>query len=195
MFRFGYYITESSEHSSEYMPWFIKQQYPELIDQFNIPLDEYPRRCRIQIANWKEQGRALLTDPNIEHQPSSEFGAGIMNAIETDVPYRIAGNVLNNNLIGNLPSKACVEVPCLVDRNGVQPTKVGDLPEQCAALNRTNINTQLLTVEAALTGRKDAIYQAALLDPHTSAELTIDQTVALCDELLEAHKDWLPAYS
>ena len=194
MRRFGYYVTESSEHNAEYLPYFIKSGYPELIDKWNIPLDEYPRRCINQIAGWKKQYAELKEDPKLGHTLSHEYGSGIINAIVTDTPYRIGGNVMNNGLIPNLPPKAVVEVPCLVDRNGVQGTYVGDLPEQCAALNRTNINVQLLTIEAALTGKKDKIYQAALLDPHTSAELPIDSIIKMCDDLIKAHGDMLPKY-
>lgn len=192
MLRLGYYLTESSEHTAEYTPWFIKFHKPELIDRHFVPLDEYPRRCRLQIALWEGTRRRLVEDPNIEHHGSAEFGAYIMNAMETDVPYRIARNVMNDDLIANLPRKACVEVPCLVDRRGVQPCRVGELPEVCAALNRTNVNPQILTVEAVLSGKKDAIYQAAMLDPHTGAELGIDEIVSLCDDLFEAHAEWLP---
>ena len=194
MRRFGYYITESSEHNSEYTPYFIKDRYPELIERFNIPLDEYPRRCINQIADWKERGHELTKNPTLSHTRSREYASYIMEAMETGVPTRIGGNVLNNGLITNLPSNACVEVPCLVDRNGVQPTVIGDLPEQCAALNRTNINVQLMTIEAARTLKKDCIYQAVLLDPHTSAELSIDDIVSMCDDLIEAHGDWLPRF-
>ena len=194
MRRFGYYITESSEHGAEYVPWFIKDRCPELIEEFNIPLDEYPRRCVKQIEKWKQVRKDLVENTKLTHERTHEYGSGIIEAMETDVPFRIGGNVMNTGLIENLPREAVVEVPCLVDRNGVQGCWVGNLPEPCAALNRTNINPQLLTIEAALTLRKDRIYQAALLDPHTSAELTIDETVSLCDDLLEAHKDWLPEY-
>ena len=195
MLRLGYYLTESSEHTAEYTPWFIKSHNPELIDRHFVPLDEYPRRCRMQISAWEGTRRWLVNDPEIKHRPSAEFGAYIMNAMETDEPYRIAGNVMNENLIENLPRKACVEVPCLVDRRGVQPCHVGDLPEVCAALNRTQIGPQILTVEAALTGKKDLVYQAAMLDPHTGAELGIDEIVSLCDDLFEAHAGWLPDLS
>ncbi|MFW6164260.1 MAG: alpha-glucosidase/alpha-galactosidase [Planctomycetota bacterium] len=194
MLRFGYYVTESSEHTAEYVPWFIKSDHPELIEEFNIPLDEYPRRCVAQIEGWKRRRDELVDNPDLTHKRTGEYASWIMEAMETDVPYRIGGNVLNTGLITNLPSKACVEVPCMVDRSGVQGCYVGDLPEQCAALNRTNINPQLLTIEAALTRRRDHIYQAALLDPHTAAELTVDETVALCDDLIEAHGDMLPEY-
>jgi alpha-galactosidase len=187
MHHFGYYITESSEHSAEYMPYWIKSQYPGLIDEFNIPLDEYPRRCIRQIENWQKRSKELTQDPNLMHTRTHEYGSYIMEAIETDVPYHIGGNVMNTGLITNLPQKAVVEVPCLVDRNGVQGCYVGELPEQLAALNRTNINVQLLTIEAALTGKRDRVYQAAMLDPHTSSELTLDQICALCDDLIAAH--------
>lgn len=193
MLNFGYYITESSEHLSEYVPYFIKSQYPDLIEEFNIPLDEYPRRCVDQIARWDEQ-KKNLRGTKLTHTRTLEYGSQIMEAMVTGNPVTIGGNVLNNGLITNLPDKACVEVPCLVDKNGVQGTYVGDLPEQCAALNRTNINTQLLTLEAAFTGKKDAIYHAAMLDPHTSAELPIDDIRKLCDALIKAHGDWLPKF-
>lgn len=194
MSRFGYYVTESSEHNAEYVPWIIKKGREDLLNQYVVPLDEYPRRCRGQIASWSRQRERLLADSAITHGATKEFGAYIMDAIERDAPFRIAGNVMNQGLITNLPRKACVEVPCLVDRNGVQPTVVGDLPEPCAALNRTNINPQILTVEAVLSGKKDYIYQAALMDPHTSAELSIDETISLCDDMIAAHGDWLPAF-
>lgn len=195
MLRFGYYVTESSEHNAEYHPYFIKKSYPELIERFNIPLDEYPRRCIRQIDRWKTMREELVNNKNLSHTRSHEYASRIMEAIETNEPFRIGGNVPNTGLITNLPKEACVEVTCLVDRNGVTPTYVGDLPPQLAALNRTNINTQLLTIEAARTRKKDHIYHAALLDPHTSAELSIDDTIALCDTLIEAHGDWLPKFS
>ena len=194
MRRFGYYITESSEHNAEYTPWFIKSRYPGLIEQFNVPLDEYPRRCIYQIEDWKKRGHELTNNATLRHTRSREYASYIMEAMETNVPTMIGGNVMNRGLITNLPANACVEVPCLVDRNGVQPTFIGDLPEQCAALNRTNINVQLLTVEAARTLKKDYIYQAVMLDPHTAAELSIDDIVAMCDELIEAHGDWMPKF-
>jgi len=195
MNRFGYYVTESSEHNAEYHPYFIKRNYPELIERFNIPLDEYPRRCVNQIEGWKEMREKLFASENIEHTRSREYASHIMEAMETDRPYKIGGNVMNTGLITNLPREACVEVPCLVDGSGISPTYIGDLPPQLAALNRTNINTQLLTIEAAMTGKKEHIYHAAMLDPHTAAELSIDDIVAMCDELIEAHGDWLPKYS
>ena len=194
MKRFGYYVTESSEHNSEYMPYFIKSTHPELIDQFNIPLDEYPRRCINQIAEWEKMRENLLGDENLTHTRSREYASYIMEAMETNRPFKFGGNVINTGLITNLPSNACVEVPCIADASGVQSVFIGDLPEQCAAMNRTNINPQLLAIEAAVTKKKDYIYQAAMLDPHTAAELTIDQIVSMCDDLIEAHKGWLPEY-
>jgi len=194
MKRFGYYVTESSEHISEYMPYFIKSRYPELIERFNIPLDEYPRRCVNQIEKWKTLSKELTQDPHLSHERTHEYASYIMEAIVTDKPYQIGGNVLNNGLITNLPRNACVEVPCMVDKSGVVPTYIGDLPEQCAAMNRTNIGVQLMTIEAAVTLKKEAVYQAAMLDPHTAAELSIDDIVAMCDELFEAHQGWMPEY-
>ncbi|MGG4344078.1 alpha-glucosidase/alpha-galactosidase [Paenibacillus lautus] len=194
MLNFGYYITESSEHNAEYHPYFIKRNYPELIERFNIPLDEYPRRCVNQIEGWKAMREDLVNNQDLKHNRSHEYASYILEAIETNVPFKIGGNVMNTGLITNLPKEACVEVPCLVDASGVTPTYVGDLPPQCAALNRTNINTQLLTLEAAATGKKEHIYHAAMLDPHTAAELSIDDIKNLCDDLIEAHGDWLPKY-
>ena len=187
--KLGYYVTESSEHNAEYNPFYIKLNYPELIDKFNIPLDEYPRRCVNQIAGWKKQKEEILNGGNIEHNRSSEYASHIMEAITTNTPYKIGGNVINNGFITNLPSDACVEVPCLVDGNGVQGCHVGRLPVQLAAMNMTNINPQLLTIEAAVTGKKEHIYHAAMLDPHTSAQLSIDDIIKMCDELYEAHEN------
>ncbi len=186
--KLGYYCTESSEHNAEYNPFYIKSKYPELIDRFNIPLDEYPRRCVNQINQWQEQKQSLLNGGDIEHSRSNEYASHIMESIVTNTPYSIGGNVINNGLITNLPADACVEVPCLVDGRGIQPTYVGRLPVQLAAMNMTNINTQLLTIEAAVTGKREHIYHAAMLDPHTAAELSIDDIISMCDELIEAHE-------
>ena len=185
--KFGYYCTESSEHNAEYNPFYIKSKYPELIDKFNIPLDEYPRRCVNQINEWVAQREKLLGNEGIEHTRSTEYASRIMEAVTTDTPYRIGGNVINKGFIENLPADACVEVPCLVDGRGVHGTYVGKLPVQCAAMNMTNINCQLLTIEAAVKRKKEHIYQAAMLDPHTAAELSIDDIVSMCDDLIEAH--------
>lgn len=192
--RLGYYCTESSEHSAEYNPFFIKSKYPELIEKFNIPLDEYPRRCIEQIEKWKKQSKNLTSDEYAKHKRSHEYGSYIMEAMVTNKPYKIGGNVVNNNLITNLPKEACVEIPCLVDATGINPCYVGNLPPQLAAMNMTNINVQLLTIEAHITKKKDHIYHAAMLDPHTAAELSIDDIVSMCDELIEAHGSWLPKY-
>lgn len=194
--RLGYFVTESSEHLSEYVPWFIKRDRPDLIERYNIPLDEYITRCENQIAAW-EMTRQVLEDENVALpvERTHEYGSYIIHSLETGTPRVVYGNVPNKGLIDNLPEGACVEVPCLVDRNGVQPTYVGPLPPQLAALMQTNINVQALTVEAALTGRRAHVYHAAMLDPHTAAELDLDQIYALVDDLIAAHGDWLPPLS
>jgi alpha-galactosidase len=188
----GYFVTESSEHFSEYVPWFIKRDRPDLIDRFNIPLDEYPRRCREQIAGWEAERARIASDAPVEVHRSFEYAATIIRSIETGKPRVIYGNVANDGLIDNLLQGCTVEVPCLVDGNGVQPTKVGTLPPQLAAVISTNVNVQELTVEAALTGRLDHVYQAAMLDPHTAAELDLDQITEMVDALLLEHGDWVP---
>jgi len=188
--HFGYYCTESSEHNAEYNPFFIKPNYPELIEKFNIPLDEYPRRCIKQIADWKSQKEELFAGGNIEHKErSDEYASRIMEAMVTNTPYEIGANVINNGLISNLPQDACVEVPCMVSGNGIDPIYIGALPLQLAAMNQTNINTQLLTIEAAVTKKKEHLYHAAMLDPHTAAVLSLDDIVAMCDEMIEAHNN------
>lgn len=222
--RVGYFVTESSEHLSEYVPWFIKRTHPELIDRFNIPLDEYPGRCEAQIRAWhmmqevRSSGKKLSADEvraaladipvsasmreanvqqvmNFEHfERSVEYGSLIIHSMETGTPRCVYGNVRNSNIITNLPDGCNVEVPCLVDSNGIQPTVIGDIPPQLAALMQTNINVQSLTVEAALTGKREHIYHAAMVDPHTSAELSLDEIWAMVDELIEAHGELLPAY-
>lgn len=194
MLRFGYYVTESSTHHAEYHPYFIKRSYPELIERFNIPLNDYMRRRQRNASRWNAMRDELIHNEKLTHARTREYGSYMVEAIETNRPISIAGNVMNKGLIVNLPQDACVEVSCLVDGNGVTPTFFGALPEQLAALNRTNINTQLLTVEAAMTGKREHIYHAALLDPHTSAELSMDDVVALCDELIEAHGHLLPEF-
>lgn len=193
--RLGYFVTESSEHFSEYVPWFIKRDRPDLIERYNIPLDEYLRRCREQIADWDELRRELEDEEQaLAVQRSNEYGARIIHSMESGRPRTIYGNVTNRGLIDNLPQGCCVEVPCLVDANGIQPTQIGELPPQLAALMQTNINVQALTVEAALTGRREHIYHAAMLDPHTGAELDLEQIWQLVDDLIEAHGEWLPDY-
>ena len=194
MHKFGYYVTESSEHNAEYMPYFIKARNPELIERFNIPLDEYPRRCVRHIEEWAEMRDKLIHSQDLDHEQSKEYAAYIMESIVTNKAFKFGGNVLNKGLIPNLPYDACVEVPCISDASGVTPCYVGNLPEQCAALNRTNINVQQLTILAAHTKKKEDVYHAAMLDPHTAAELTMDEIISMCDDLFEAHKDWLPEY-
>jgi len=223
--RLGYFVTESSEHFAEYVPWFIKRDRPDLIELYNIPLDEYVNRCILQIKIWdlikdKLEGdlepteadvRGVLNEAGVmpsiaaevlhaletmnEVRFSGEYGAKIIHSLETGKPRVIYGNVQNDGLIDNLPQDCIVEVPCLVDKNGVQPTRIGSLPPQLAALIRTNINVQALTVEAALTRKREHIYHAAMLDPHTAAELDLDQIWNLVDDLIKAHGDWLPTFS
>ncbi|MEM7032808.1 MAG: alpha-glucosidase/alpha-galactosidase [Chloroflexota bacterium] len=222
--RLGYFVTESSEHFSEYVPWFIKRDRPELIEEFNIPLDEYIRRCEVQITTWEfmrekyanpeadieSRLREALKDVNTgdegierivkrfeninEISQSHEYGSFVIHSMETGTPRVIYGNVPNKGLIDNLPEGCCVEVPCLVDKNGIQPTEIGTLPPQLSALMQTNINVQSLTVEAALTGKREHIYHAAMLDPHAAAELDLDQIWHMVDDLIEAHGDWLSQY-
>ncbi|MDD6143651.1 MAG: alpha-glucosidase/alpha-galactosidase [bacterium] len=193
--KLGYYCTESSEHNAEYNCFYIKDKYPELIDRFNIPLDEYPRRCIKQIADWGEMSRKLMEDDSLSHTRSREYASLIMEAIVTDQPIRIGGNVLNTGrLISDFPEHACVEVPCLVDGAGIHPTYVGALPPVCAAMNMTNINTQLLTIEAARTRKREDIIRAAMLEPHTAAELSIDDIIRMVDELIEAHGPYMAMY-
>ena len=194
--HFGYYCTESSEHNAEYNPFYIKRNYPELIQRYNIPLDEYPRRCVNQIDGWKKEYAELNENGVKEHNRSHEYASWIMESIVTNTPYQIGGNVLNTGrLITNLPEDACVEVPCLINGMGVNPCHVGALPVQCAAMNMTNINVQLLTIEAARTHKLDHVYQAAMLDPHTAAELDIDTIKRMVDDLITAHGDYLPKFS
>ena len=193
--NFGYYCTESSEHNAEYNMFYIKSKYPELIERYNIPLDEYPRRCVNQIEGWKKEYAEMMEKGVKEHERSEEYASRIMESMVTGNPYQIGGNVLNTgHLITNLPENACVEIPCLINGRGVHPCHVGALPVQCAAMNMTNINVQLLTIEAAVTGKKEHIYQAAMLDPHTGSELDIDSIKKMVDELIEAHGDFLPKY-
>ena len=193
--NFGYYCTESSEHNAEYNMFYIKSKYPELIERYNIPLDEYPRRCINQIASWKKEYAEMLEKGVKEHNRSNEYASHIMESIVTDTPYQIGGNVLNTGrMITNLPQEACVEVPCLINGQGIHPCYVGALPVQCAAMNMTNVNVQLLTIEAAKTLKKEHIYQAAMLDPHTGSELDIDTIKKMVDDLIETHGDYLPTY-
>lgn len=194
--RLGYFVTESSEHFSEYVPWFIKRDRPDLTEEFNIPLDEYITRCENQIAGWEKMRHALESgNAPVEVHRSHEYGSLIIHSLETGQPRVVYGNVPNNGLIDNLPQGCCVEVPVLVDKSGLQPTKIGAIPPHLAALMQTNINVQSLTVEAALTCKREHIYHAAMLDPHTAAELSLDQIWSLVDDLIDAHGDWLPQYN
>lgn len=194
--RTGYFVTESSEHFSEYVPWFIKRDRPDLIEQYEIPLDEYLARCELQITEWHGLRAAFERGERseLQHTRSHEYGSLIIHSMETGKPRVVYGNVSNRGLIDNLPEGCCVEVPCLVDKNGLQPIRVGMLPPHLAALQQTNINVQSLVVEAALTRKREHIYHAAMLDPHTAAELSLDQIWSLVDELIEAHGDRLPEY-
>lgn len=190
----GYYCTESSEHNAEYNSLFIKTGHPGLIEKYNIPLDEYPRRCIRQIDQWEQERETILNNGRVSHDRSIEYASYIMESILTGQPYEIGGNVINCGMISNLPDEACVEVPCLVGSTGIHPCYVGPIPAQLAAMNMTNINVQLLTIEAARTRRREDIYRAALLDPHTAAELSPDEIIALCDELIDAHGEYMKDY-
>jgi len=194
--KMGYYCTESSEHNAEYNPWYIKSRYPENLEKYNIPLDEYPRRCVNQIAAWARDYESLVEKSSREpHKRSFEYASYIMEAMITGVPLKVGGNVINNGLIPNLPPEACVEVPCMIDNHGVNPCYVGRLPVQLAAMNMTHVNVHLVTIEAAVTRKLEHVYQAAMLDPLTAAELSADDICALVDDLIEAHGDWLPKYT
>jgi alpha-galactosidase len=193
--RLGYFVTESSEHFAEYTPYFIKEGREDLIEKYGVPLDEYPKRCIEQIARWKTTSEEYRKANTIEVAKSKEYASSIMNSVWTGEPSVIYGNVQNHGVISSLPERAAVEVPCLVDDSGIQPTYIGDLPPQLTGLIRTNINVQELTVAALLTENKQHIYHAAMLDPHTAAELDLDQIWNLVDDLLAAHGDWLPAWA
>lgn len=193
--RLGYFVTESSEHLSEYVPWYVKEARPDLIETYNIPLDEYITRCQLQIQAWEAMRRSLEDeDQELDPNPSEEYAAPIIHSMETGAPRVVYGNVPNRGLVDNLPRDCCVELPCLVDGNGLQPVQIGSLAPQLAALIQTNVNVQALTVEAALTRRRRHVYHAAMLDPHTAAELDLDQIWRLVDDLIAAHGDLLPTY-
>ena len=194
MNRFGYYNTESSEHTAEYHPYFIKKDHPELIEKWNIPLDEYPRRCVNQIKGWQELKEKIMLPENVVHERSREYASRIIEACETGVPYKIYGNVQNTNLITNLPPNACVEVPIMIDKNGLNPCYVGALPDQLAGLNAQHIAVHNMVIKAAETLKKEYIYMAAYLDPHTRDQLTFDEIKSLCDDLIAAHGEWLPKF-
>ena len=193
--RLGYFVTESSEHFAEYTPYFIKEGREDLIEKFGIPLDEYPKRCIENIEKWKSVGQAMASVEAIEVKPSKEYASSIINSVWTGEPSVIYGNLRNNGCIASLPAECAVEVPCLVDGSGIQPTHVGALPPQLTGLIRTNINVQELTVAALMTENREHIYHAAMLDPHTAAELDLDQIWHLTDDLLAAHGTWLPEWA
>lgn len=195
MTRLGYFVTESSEHFAEYTPYFIKEGREDLIETFGIPLDEYPKRCVEQIANWKRTSEDYRKAERIEVKPSKEYASSIVNSVWTGEPSVIYGNLRNNGVITSLPQNAAVEVPCLVDDNGLQPTYIGELPPQLTALIRTNLNVQELTVRALLEEKREHIYHAAMMDPHTAAELDLDQIWNLVDDLIDAHGDMLPEWA
>lgn len=195
LMRLGYFVTESSEHFAEYTPYFIKHDRADLIDRFGIPLDEYPKRCVEQVAAWEEQAKAYRKADAIEIKPSIEYASDIINSVVTGTPSVIYGNIPNRGYIPQLPRNAAVEVPVLVDENGLQPTVVTDIPPQLIGLMRTNVNVQELTVAALVDENRDHIYHAAMLDPHTAAELDLDQIWELTDELLASHCDWLPEFA
>ncbi len=193
--RLGYFVTESSEHFAEYTPYFIKEGRDDLIKKFGIPLDEYPKRCIEQVARWKDEAEALLKADKIDVKPSHEYASAIVNSIWTGEPSVIYGNLRNNGCITSLPEACAAEVPCLVDDRGIQPTYIGELPPQLTALIRTNINVQELTVRAMLTENRDHIFHAAMMDPHTAAELDLQQIWDLTSDLLAAHDAWLPNWA
>lgn len=192
--NFGYYCTESSEHNAEYNNMYIRKDSPHYIEKFNIPLDEYIRRCINQIEAWNKEKESILNTTELEPKQSREYASEIIEAMITNKPCQIGGNVINHGLIENLPPNACVEVPCLVNSHGIYPCHIGMLPEQLAAMNRTNINTQLLCIQAMLSKKREDIYMAAFLDPHTSAELNQDQIRSMVDEMIEAHGDYMKDY-
>ncbi|MDP2779794.1 alpha-glucosidase/alpha-galactosidase [Devosia sp.] len=193
--RLGYFVTESSEHFAEYTPYFIKEGREDLIEKFGIPLDEYPKRCVEQIANWKKTSEDYRKADRIEVAQSREYASSIVNSVWTGEPSVIYGNLRNNGVITSLPNNAAVEVPCLVDDNGIQPTYIGELPPQLTALMRTNINVQELTVRAMMEENREHIYHAAMMDPHTAAELDLEQIWNVVDDLIEAHGTWLPEWT
>ena len=192
--RLGYFVTESSEHFAEYTPYFIKEGRPDLIETFGIPLDEYPKRCIEQVARWKEEAEAYCTAERIEVKSSHEYASAIVNSIWTGEPSVIYGNLRNNGCITSLPAACAAEVPCLVNDRGIHPTHVGELPPQLTAIIRTNINVQELTVRALVEEKRDHVYHAAMMDPHTAAELDLQQIWNLVDDLIVAHGTWLPKW-
>ena len=193
--RFGYFVTESSEHFAEYVPWFIKQNRNDLLKKYKIPLDEYIDRCELYDKIWIELNQDISPILNEKIKRSNEYASYIMDSMTGSKSVTVYGNVINNGLIENLPKNCCVEVPCEINKNGFNPKKIGKLPEHLAALMRTNINVQILTAEAALTKKREHIYHAVMLDPLTSANLSIDEIYSMTDELIETHGNFLPNYN
>ena len=189
--RLGYFPTESSEHSAEYLPWLMRDD--DAIEHHRIWVSEYAARSEENLAEYQRTRRLLDAGEPLEIEPSPEYAPQIIHSIETGRPRVIYGNVRNTGLIDNLETDACVEVPCLVDRTGVHGVGVGALPPQLAALNRTYLNVAELTVRAALEGRPEYVRHAVMLDPNAAASLSLDAIWELCDELTDAHGDALPA--
>jgi len=189
--RFGYFPTESSEHSAEYVPWFMR--HDDQVGQFRIFVGDYLARSEENLRELAALRRDLAADAPLELEPANELASLFIHALETGTERELHVNIRNDGLISSLPDECCVEVPCLVGPGGAKPVPVGALPPQLAALNRTFLNVVELTVLAALEGSREHVYQAALLDPNTAATLTTAQVVAMCDDLLEAHRDLLPA--
>ncbi len=192
--KLGYFVTESSEHFAEYTPWFIKSHQKDLIRKFDIPINEYIRRCEKQILEWDKQEKDMPSNPKIDNNKSVEYASRVILSMITGKKDIIYGNVLNTNLIPNLPNNSCVEVPCVVQKDDLVPQVVPPLPIHLANLIQTNISVQQLTVEALKTRKKDSIYYAAMLDPHTAGELNLDQIWKMVDELIDAHGSMLPAF-
>ncbi|PZF75379.1 alpha-glucosidase/alpha-galactosidase [Aestuariivirga litoralis] len=192
--RLGYFVTESSEHFAEYTPYFIKEGRDDLIARFGIPLDEYPKRCIEQVARWSREAEQFRAAETIEVKASHEYASSILHSVWTGEPSVIYGNLRNNGAITSLPAACAAEVPCLVDHNGIQPTLIGALPPQLTALIRTNVNVQELTVAALMEENRAHVYHAAMMDPHTAAELDLDQIWQLVDDLIAAHGEWLPEW-
>jgi alpha-galactosidase len=194
MKRVGYFATESSEHFAEYVPWFIKKGREDIIKKFGIPLDEYPKRCVEQIEEWQTQLNQYKSEEKIEVPNSVEYASQIINSIWTGTPSTIYGNISNKGFIPDLPEGCAVEVPCLIDAQGIHPNIVTDIPPQLIAIMRSNINVQELTVKALIAQDRQYVYHAAMMDPHTGAELDLDQIWQMVDSLLDEHGDWLPEF-
>ncbi|KAK3584230.1 hypothetical protein CHS0354_035311 [Potamilus streckersoni] len=194
--QLGYFVTESSEHFSEYTPWFIKKSRPDLIEKYSIPLNEYPKRCIEQIQDWEKTAAEYKKADKIEVKHSKEYASAIVNSCWTGTPSVIYGNVRNDKLIDGLPEGAAVEVPCLVDSNGISPIRIGKMPPQLIAVINSNISVQSLTVRAILDEKREYLYHAAMMDPHTASELDIESIRNLTDDLITAHNQYsyMPAF-